>query len=121
VICFCSSRYRWLPRLCALVCVFFGCCTIPPAGAQIADLEKPLQTIDEDLSAFAFGLDGRIVYSVRRNVKTKLYDLEHDDIWLLETNGKKRRLLQGDKFKYGSTPILFGGRRMPGSYWRGFS
>jgi dipeptidyl aminopeptidase/acylaminoacyl peptidase len=107
VICLCSSRYRWLRRLCALVCVFLGCCTIPPAGAQMADLEKPLQTIDEDVSAFAFGPDGRVVYSVRHNMKTKLYDLEHDDIWLLETNGKKRRLVQGDKFKYGTTPFSY--------------
>jgi hypothetical protein len=73
----------------------------------VAAFEKPLKTIDEDISAFAFGADGRIVYSVRRNVKTKLYDLQHDDIWLLETNGKKRRLLQGDKFKYGSTPFSY--------------
>ena len=73
----------------------------------MVDFEKPLQTIDEDISAFAFGPDGRIVYSVRRNMKTKLYDLEHDDIWLLETNGKKRRLLQGDKFKYGNTPFSY--------------
>jgi hypothetical protein len=73
----------------------------------MVDVQKPLQTIDEDISAFAFGPEGRIVYSVRRNVKTKLYDLEHDDIWLLETNGKKRRLLQGDKFKYGSTPFSY--------------
>jgi hypothetical protein len=73
----------------------------------VVDFEKPLQTIDEDISAFAFGTDGRIVYSVRHNVKTKLYDLEHDDIWLLETNGKKRRLLQGDKFKYGSMPFSY--------------
>ena len=73
----------------------------------MVEVEKPLQTIDEDISAFAFGPEGRIVYSVRRDVKTKLYDLEHDDIWLLETNGKKRRLLQGDKFKYGSTPFSY--------------
>src|SRR6202521_3445003 len=101
------SRLRWLRGLCALVCAVFGCCTIAPAGAQLVDFEKPLQTIDEDISAFAFGPDGRIVYSVRRNMKTKLYDLERDDIWLLETNGKKRRLLQGDKFKYGNTPFSY--------------
>ena len=73
----------------------------------MTDLEKPLQTIDEDISAFAFGTEGRIVYAVRHNVKTKLYDLEHDDVWLLESNGKKKRLLQGDKFKYGSTPFSY--------------
>jgi hypothetical protein len=73
----------------------------------VVDFEKPLQSVGEDISAFAFGPDGRIVYSVRRNVKTKLYDLEHDDVWLLETNGKKRRLLQGDKFKYGSAPFSY--------------
>jgi len=107
VICLCSSRHRWLRSLCGLVCVFFGCCTIPPARTQVVGFEKPLQTIDEDISAFAFGTDGRIVYSVRHNVKTKLYDLQHDDIWMLETNGKKRRLLQGDKFKYGNTPFSY--------------
>jgi hypothetical protein len=108
MICPCSrSRFRWLRGFCALVCVVFGCCGVRPARAQVADFEKPLQTIDEDISAFAFGPEGRIVYSVRRNVKTKLYDLEHDDVWLLDTNGKKRRLLQGDKFKYGSTPFSY--------------
>jgi WD40-like Beta Propeller Repeat len=93
--------------LCALVCVVLGCCTIPPAGAQTVDLGKPLQTIDEDITAFAFAPDGRIVYSVRRNMKTKLYDLQHDDIWLQETNGKKRRLLLGEKFKVGNTPFSY--------------
>jgi dipeptidyl aminopeptidase/acylaminoacyl peptidase len=108
MICPCSrSRLRWLRGFCALVCAVFGCCQVRPARAQLVDFEKPLQTIDEDISAFAFGPDGRIVYSVRRNMKTKLYDLERDDIWLLETNGKKRRLLQGDKFKYGSTPFSY--------------
>jgi hypothetical protein len=101
------SRFRWLRGFCALVCAVFGCCSVPPARPQVVDFEKPLQTIDEDISAFAFGTDGRIVYSVRKNIKTKLYDLEHDDIWLLETNGKKRRLLQGDKFKYGNAPFSY--------------
>jgi dipeptidyl aminopeptidase/acylaminoacyl peptidase len=108
MICPCSrSRFRWLRNLCALVCAVVGCCAIPPAGAQTVDMGKPLQTIDEDITAFAFAPDGRIVYSVRRNMKTKLYDLQHDDIWLQETNGKKRRLLLGEKFKYGNTPFSY--------------
>ena len=40
---------------------------------------------------------------MRRNIKTKKYDLQHDDIWIQEANGKRRRLLQGDKFNRGDT------------------
>jgi dipeptidyl aminopeptidase/acylaminoacyl peptidase len=108
MICPCSrSRFRWLRNMCALVCVIFGCCQVPPASAQVVDFEKPLQTIDEDITAFAFAPDGRIVYSVRRNMKTKVYDLQHDDIWLQETNGKKKRLLLGEKFKVGDKPFSY--------------
>jgi hypothetical protein len=82
-----------------LILLAFGCFFAPQARAQ--DLDKPLQNIDEEITAFSFSPDGRIVYSVRRNIKTKKYDLQHDDIWLQETNGKHRRLLQGDKFNRG--------------------
>ncbi len=106
--CPCSvSRYRWLRNLCSLVCAVVGCCSLPAARAQSPDLEKPLLNIDEDISAFAFAPDGRIVYSVRRHFHTKQYDLERDDIWLQETGGKRRRLLQGEKFLRGSTPFTY--------------
>lgn len=95
-----------LPRRLArpfLLCSFFlfviGCCAVPHARAQ--DLDKPLQNIDEEITAFGFSPDGRIVYSVRRNIKTKKYDLQHDDIFIQDSNGKRRRILQGDKFSRG--------------------
>jgi dipeptidyl aminopeptidase/acylaminoacyl peptidase len=75
--------------------------------AQSPDIEKPLLNIDEDISAFAFAPDGRIVYSVRRQFHTRQYDLERDDIWLQENGGKRRRLLQGEKFLRGSTPFTY--------------
>ncbi len=87
------------PRLCALLLLVFSCSYGPQARAQ--DLDKPLQNIDEEVTAFSFAPDGRIVYSVRRNIKTKKYDLQHDDIWIQDANGKRRRLLQGDKFNRG--------------------
>jgi hypothetical protein len=74
-------------------------CSLPATRAQ--DLDKPLQNFDEEITAFSFASDGRIVYSVRRNIKTKKYDLQHDDIWIQDANGKRRRLLQGDKFNRG--------------------
>jgi hypothetical protein len=81
--------------------VLAGCCALPPAHAQNAEFDKPLETVGEDVTAFAFAPDGRIVYSVRRLVKTKKYDLEKDDIWLQEKGGRRRRIFQGDKFVYG--------------------
>src|SRR6266436_6551710 len=106
--CPCSvSRYRWIRNLCSLVCAVIGCCSLPAARAQSPDLDKPLLNIDEDISAFAFAPDGRIVYSVRRNFHTKQYDLERDDIWLQEAGGKRRRLLQGEKFLRGNTPFTY--------------
>jgi hypothetical protein len=93
------GQFPQLPRLGTLLLILFSCFFVPRARAQ--DLDKPLQNIDEEITAFSFAPDGRIVYSVRRNIKTKKYDLQHDDIWLQETNGKHRRLLQGDKFTRG--------------------
>ena len=99
------SRFRWLRRLCSLACALVGCCSLPSTKAQ--NLDKPLQSIDEEVTAFAYAPDGRMVYSVYRRLKTKLYDLEHDDIWLQEANGKRRRLLEGQKYTRGSQPFSY--------------
>jgi hypothetical protein len=100
------SRHRWLRKFCSLLCVLVGCCSVPAARAQ--DLEKPLQSIDEDITSLAFAPDNRIVYSVYRRLKTKQFDaLEHDDIWLLDASGKRRRLLEGLKFTHGTQPFSY--------------
>ena len=101
------SRYRWLRNFCALACAVIGCCLQPAARAQSPDIDKPLLNIDDDISAFAFAPDGRIVYSARHHFHTKQYDLERDDIWLQEAGGKRKRLLQGEKFSRGNTPFSY--------------
>ncbi len=92
---------RWGPALFFLAFFSF------PQQARAQDLDKPLQNIDDEITAFSFAPDGRVVYSVRRTIKTKKYDLQHDDIWLMETNGKRRRLLQGEKFNRGTLPFSY--------------
>ena len=102
----CSLRNsRLLRRLCFLLCVLLGCCLFPVSRAQ--ELDKPLQNIDEEITAFSFAPDGRIAYSVRRLFKTKQYDLQRDDIWIQEAGGKRRRLLQGEKFLRGTAPFSY--------------
>src|SRR5438067_13872430 len=100
-----ANRSRWLRPMGSLLCIFLGCSSVPSALVQ--DLDKPLQTIDEDITSFAFAPDNRIVYSVHRNFKTKLYDLLHDVLWLQQTSGKRRRLLGGQKFNCGTPPFCY--------------
>ena len=70
-------------------------------------MDKPVTNVDEEVTAFAYSPDGRIVFSVRHMFKTKKYDLQRDDIWLLENNGKRKRLLEGQKFTHGDKPFTY--------------
>jgi dipeptidyl aminopeptidase/acylaminoacyl peptidase len=88
---------RWIAII-AFVFAFVCC----PHLTRAQSLEKPAQTIDEDITAFAFAPDGRIVYAVNRGFKTKQYDLEHDDIWIQDAGGKRRRIFVGEKFNRGN-------------------
>ena len=101
---FSARLFRPLRRT-ALILFALSCFFAPHARAQ--DIDKPVQNIDEEVTSFSFAPDGRIAYSVRRNIKTKKYDLQHDDIWIQDTNGKRRRLLQGDKFTHGDQPFSY--------------
>jgi len=93
-----SIRLPLLGTLCVLYL-----CGIPlflsfPQIAHAQDLDKPSVNIDEDVTAFAFAPDGRIVYSVRRMYRNKKYDMQRDDVYLRDTGGRTKRLFQGEKF-----------------------
>jgi dipeptidyl aminopeptidase/acylaminoacyl peptidase len=98
-----EGRLRWLARLGVLVLLAAGGASLPQARAQ----DAPVRTIDEEITAFAYAPDGRIVYAVRRLFKTKKYDLQRDDIWIEGTDGKRRRVVQGEKFMRGSAPFSY--------------
>lgn len=93
-----SIRLPLLRTLCALYL-----CGLPlflsfPQIVHAQDLDKPSVNIDEDVTAFAFAPDGRVVYSVRRMYRNKKYDMQRDDIYLRDTGGRTKRLFQGEKF-----------------------
>ncbi len=76
-------------------------------SVRAQEVSKPVMTVDEEVTAFAYALDGRIVYSVRHMYKAKKYDLERDDIFILETNGKKKKIFSGEKFSTGDKPLTY--------------
>jgi dipeptidyl aminopeptidase/acylaminoacyl peptidase len=71
------------------------------------NLDKPVMNVDEEVTAFAYAPDGRIVFSVRRMFKNKKYDMQRDDIFIAEANGKRRRILEGQKFTHGDKPFTY--------------
>jgi len=89
-----TSPIRFLLAvLCSLLALF-------PLPAQ--NLDKPSINIDEEVTAFAYAPDGRVVFSVRRMFKAKKYDLQRDDIWIMEPGGKRKRIFEGQKFTNGN-------------------
>ena len=93
------------PLLYFLYLLIFLYFLAPSSRAQ--NLDKPLTTVDEEVTAFAYAPDGRIAFSVRRMYKSKNYDYQRDDIFLLETSGKRRRLFTGEKFTLGDKPFTY--------------
>src|SRR5579862_2144980 len=106
-----SLRKRKNLRRCVgttlLVCVACLLAVVMPRPAVAQDFEKPVMTIDEDVTAFAFAPDGRIVFAVNRPFKTKQYDLEHDDVWMQEAGGKRKRIFIGEKFQRGAAAFTY--------------
>jgi len=69
--------------------------------------ENPAFKIDEDIARFAFSGGGRIAFATRHIFSVKKIQLQRDDIWIAETDGKKRRILLGEKFVRGTGPFSY--------------
>jgi hypothetical protein len=69
--------------------------------------ENPIFKIDEDISRFAYSVGGRIAFATRHIFSAKKIRLQRDDIWIAETDGKKRRVLLGEKFVRGTGPFSY--------------
>jgi hypothetical protein len=59
---------------------------------------KPVMTIEADCQAFAIAPDNKIVYAVRRIHGVKKLVIERDDIWVATPDGKRKRILEGEKW-----------------------
>lgn len=69
--------------------------------------ENPTLRIDEDVTSFAISGSGRIAYGARHVFSVKKIQLQRDDIWVAEPDGKKRRILLGEKFVRGTGPFSY--------------
>jgi len=98
-----TSRFAHALLLCGLCALSVLCVNslFLSAPLRAQNLDKPAINIDEEVTAFAYAPDGRVVFSVRRMFKAKKYDLQRDDIWIMEPGGKRKRIFEGQKFTNG--------------------
>ena len=80
-----------------LLLLLLALCFAAPVSAQ----ETPTLTVDETCNAFAYAPDGRIAYAVRHILTTKRLEIQRDDIWLLSLDGKRHRIVNGEKLVQG--------------------
>ncbi len=85
---------------------FLVICSLP-WNTNGQNMDKAVATVDDEVTAFTYAPDGRIVFSARRMYKAKKYDLERDDIFVLEPGGKKRKLFSGEKFTLADKPFTY--------------
>lgn len=95
------SSIRMIPLLC------FAAITILASTLPSSAQEKLAFRIDDEVTRFAFSGDGRIAYSTRHVFSEKKIQLQRDDLWIAERDGKKKKILQGEKFVRGSGPFSY--------------
>ncbi len=67
---------------------------VPPQG-------KPLHVVEETCSAMAYAPDGRIAFAVRHVYSLRRLDIQRDDIWVLSPDGKRKKIVNGEKLVQG--------------------
>jgi len=98
-----KRKYPSLIILAALVLAAF--LAGPPVVPQSPP--TPTLTVDEEVVSFAFAPDGRIVYATRHIFNVRRWELERDDFWLVTPDGKRKRIVNGEKLVKSPTPYSY--------------
>lgn len=60
--------------------------------------EKPKLVVEDDCQQFAVGPNGVIAYTVQHLKRVKKLLTGRDDIWVVSADGRKKRIVEGEKF-----------------------
>ncbi len=96
-------RSRRSPLLAPLLPLLLALYFLPAARAQ----DSPLLTVDDECAALAYAPDGRIAYAVRRILTTRRLEIERDDIWIVAPDGKRHRIVNGEKLVQSRAPFSY--------------
>jgi dipeptidyl aminopeptidase/acylaminoacyl peptidase len=66
----------------------------------------PRVTID-DCTAISYAPDGRLAYATRHVFNLQKFQVQRDDIWILEKDGRRRKILNGEKMSRGAEAFSY--------------
>jgi dipeptidyl aminopeptidase/acylaminoacyl peptidase len=86
-------------------CVIAIAISASPIRAQ--QPPTPRTTIDDDCTALAYASDGRLAYATRHVFNLQKFQVQRDDIWLLEKDGRRRKIFNGEKMARGAEAFSY--------------
>jgi hypothetical protein len=86
-------------------CVIVITMSAVPLHAQQSP--TPRITVDDDCTALAYATDGRLAYATRHVFNLQKFQVQRDDIWILEKDGRRRKILNGEKMVRGAEAFSY--------------
>jgi len=75
--------------------------------ASVSAQTSPTLTVDDECTTLAYAPDGRIAYAVKHILTTRRLEIQRDDIWVLGTDGKRKRIVNGEKLVRGPAAFSY--------------
>jgi dipeptidyl aminopeptidase/acylaminoacyl peptidase len=77
------------------------------SSAVLAQAPAPRISIDDECTAIAYAPDGRLAYSTKHIFTVQKFDVQRDDIWIMESDGRRRRIINGEKLARGDETFSY--------------
>ncbi len=65
------------------------------------------RTLDDDCAAAAYAPDGRLGYAIRRLITVRRIEMQRDDMFVVGSDGKKKRIVNGERLVRGNVPFSY--------------
>lgn len=76
-------------------------------SAASAQDSVPRETFDGECTAVAYAPDGRLAYSIRHLFDIRTLQVQRDDIWVVENDGRRRKIVNGERLIQGPAAFSY--------------
>ena len=96
-----NKQTNYILPLIWIISVAFFC------SAASAQNSVPRETFDGECTAVAYAPDGRLAYSIRHLFDIRTLQVQRDDIWVVENDGRRRKIVNGERLVQGPAAFSY--------------